>query len=93
LSKILYESLTFSASAGTAGLQLVDIVTNAFRRAMMGRLSFNGFERIGELMVRIGRSPFELHLFSSTTTLPSLDEYTDPHEVIKGRSRIAGTPP
>lgn len=91
LSKILHESMRFADSESTMGLQLADIVTNAFRRAMMGRLHPRGYRRMGNLMVYTGRSPFELHLFASPGTTPEIEEYVDPHTLIKSRSRFAGT--
>lgn len=90
LSKILHESMTFGDSKSDAGLQLADITTNAFRRAMMGRIQPPGYYRLGEVMIHVGRSPFELHHFSTGAGRPSVDEYTDPHTLIKSRSRFAG---
>jgi hypothetical protein len=92
LSKILHESLRFADSEATVGLQLADIVTNGFRRAMMGRLHPRAYRRMGNLMVYTGRSPFELHLFAPAGTTPEIDEYTDPHTLLKSRSRFVGTP-
>lgn len=90
LGKILYESLTFADSGGSGGLQLADVITNAFRRAMMGRLRPESYYRLGELMIHLGKSPFELVLFAAGEAHPSLDEYTDPQTLIKSRSRFAG---
>ena len=90
LSKILYESLQFADSEATIGLQLADIVTSAFRRSLMGRLQVDAYRRMGELMLRLNHSVCKLYLFSSTTNRPSVDEYTDPHSIIKSRSRLPG---
>ena len=49
LSKVLYQSMQFADSASAPGLQLADIVTNAFRRALMGRLRPAGYYRLGNL--------------------------------------------
>jgi len=91
LSKILGESFTFADSAATPGLQLADIVTNGFRRAMMGRLHPKAYCRMGKLMVRASASPFELHCFSDAAIRPEINEYSEPHSIIKTRSRFAGT--
>lgn len=91
LSKILHESLRFADSQATPGLQLADIITNAFRRALMGRLQVVGYRRMGELMLRLNKSACELHLFASATKRPSLDEYTEPHSIINSLSRLPGT--
>jgi hypothetical protein len=47
---ILKESFTFSPAA-TPGLELVDVVTNATRRALIGNLDKTGWRRIPELMI------------------------------------------
>jgi hypothetical protein len=90
LSKILYESLRFGDSQATPGLQLADIITNAFRRALMGRLQVVGYRRMGELMLRLNKSAYELHLFASATKAPSLDDYTEPHLIINSCSQRPG---
>jgi hypothetical protein len=44
------ESLRFSAEP-EPGLEIVDILTNAVRRGMMGLLKFNGWRNIRSLMI------------------------------------------
>lgn len=51
--------MTFSAAAST-GLELVDIVTNATRRCLRGRLGALGWQRIPRIM--IGKNPCSLNL-------------------------------
>jgi Protein of unknown function (DUF3800) len=53
LRKLLFEELTFEASETCEGLQFVDVITNTFRRAAMGRLRYSGWCRMGELMMRL----------------------------------------
>jgi hypothetical protein len=61
LKAILTESFTFSPSS-TPGLELVDILTNATRRALMGNLQKPGWIRIPELMIhRKGGSYITVH--------------------------------
>jgi hypothetical protein len=89
LKRVLYESMEFADSRTRPGLQLADIVTNAFRRALMGRLQPVGFARLGELMVHFEAAPFCLHLFSSGRERPRLPEYDAPAMLLKRRSRPA----
>jgi len=51
------ESFTFSSEA-TAGLELVDIITNATRRALRGNLQQKGWGRIPQLMVHRGKREY-----------------------------------
>jgi len=51
LGKILKE-IQFRKSEQEPGLQLVDVLTNALRRAMNGNLTRKGWEMIGRLMVQ-----------------------------------------
>jgi hypothetical protein len=50
LKAILTENFRFLSSS-TPGLEMVDIVTNATRRALMGNLQKSGWGRIPELMI------------------------------------------
>jgi hypothetical protein len=60
LKLILSESFTFSLSS--LGLELVDILTNGTRRALMGNLQKSGWVRIPELMIhRKGTSYLSVH--------------------------------
>lgn len=52
IGRILHDSFTFEDSARSLGLQLSDIVTNAFRRAISGRLQYDGWRDLGRLMFR-----------------------------------------
>ena len=61
LNGVLKEDLTFSAAA-VPGLELVDIITNATRRALVGNLQKSGWVRIPELMIhRKGGHYISLH--------------------------------
>jgi hypothetical protein len=51
IKAVILESFRFSAGAD-AGLELVDILTNATRRALKGNLGRTGWGRIPELMIR-----------------------------------------
>jgi len=90
LKKVLYESLSFVDSQNCCGLQLVDIVTSIFRRALMGRLQQRGYERLGELMRRLGPSPVEMHLFNSLESLWGVPEYKNAVALIDSRSQLVG---
>jgi hypothetical protein len=48
--KLLLEDIRFCSSA-SLGLELVDIVTNALRRALLGRLRKTGWRHIPRLMI------------------------------------------
>ncbi|PYJ82720.1 MAG: hypothetical protein DME22_17730 [Verrucomicrobia bacterium] len=90
LKKVLYDSLSFVDSKNCCGLQLVDIVTSTFRRALMGRLKQQGYERLGELMRRLGPSPVELHLFNSNGSQRGFSEYDNAVALIDSRSQLVG---
>jgi hypothetical protein len=90
LKKVLYESLSFVDSKSCCGLQLIDIVTNTFRRALMGRLQERGYQRLGELMRRFGPSPIEMHLFNSLDSLCGVPEYKNAVALIDSRSQPVG---
>ena len=51
VKKIMSEHLAFESSANNLGLQLVDIVVNAIRRALHGNLQPDGWGNLGKLMV------------------------------------------
>ncbi|MGD9924032.1 MAG: hypothetical protein AB7V13_21715 [Pseudorhodoplanes sp.] len=61
IKKLMTESLRFSSQA-EPGLELVDIVTNATRRALLGRLKPDGWDGIRALM--INRSPQNIQIVS-----------------------------
>ena len=48
----IMEDLQFSDSRNSVGLQLVDILANAFRRACNGRLRRAGWQDLGRLVIR-----------------------------------------
>jgi hypothetical protein len=88
LNKILYDSMRFAESAATPGLQLADIVTNAFRRALMGRLRPAGYYHLGELMLRHnGRTVEFLRIGPRSGDSPQVPEYEDPYHLIVRHAR------
>jgi hypothetical protein len=90
LKKVLYESLSFVNSQNCCGLQMADIATSTFRRALMGRLRLHGYERLGELMRRFGPSPVELHLFNSRGSRCGFSDYDRAVALIDLRSKLVG---
>jgi hypothetical protein len=50
LKKIMSDNLEFS-SASKPGLEIVDILTNAVRRAMVGNLQFAGYKDLPSIMI------------------------------------------
>lgn len=71
IGKILGESFKFSPS-GNRGIELVDIVVNATRRALNGNLQPKGWARIPELMI---------HRKGPYISLTSLQDDPDPNRV------------
>jgi len=63
LHEILKESFTLADSEKNLGLQIADIVTNAFRRAITGNLQKSGWDLIGNLMFKWGEAPFKFFHF------------------------------
>jgi hypothetical protein len=57
LGLVMKESFTFSSEA-TTGLELVDVITNATRRALRGNLQQKGWGRIPQLMVHRGKREY-----------------------------------
>jgi hypothetical protein len=62
LKAVLKEDFSFSPAA-TPGLEMVDIITNATRRAIVGNLQKLGWVRIPELMVARGNQYISMHVF------------------------------
>jgi hypothetical protein len=62
LGLVIKESFTFSSEAKPE-LELVDIITNATRRALRGNLQRKGWGRIPQLMVHRGKREY-ISLFS-----------------------------
>jgi hypothetical protein len=90
LSRVLYQSMQFADSASVPGLQLADIVTNAFRRALMGRLRAAGFHRLGELMLQGERRTVSFLRFGFTGEA-MIPDYEHPYDLIVRRARAAGS--
>jgi hypothetical protein len=73
LGLVMKESFTFAVAA-TPGLELVDIITNATRRAFRGHLEKQGWQRIPQLMVHRGsKRPY--------LSMPTLQDDTEPNRV------------
>jgi len=51
VKKVLSEHRSFESSKNNLGLQLVDIVVNAIRRALHGNLQIKGWGNLGRLMI------------------------------------------
>ena len=92
LKKVLYQSMTFANSADSGGLQLADIISNAFRRALMGRLQRPSYDRLGELMRRLENRAVELYAFASEIDEErcAFVDYSAAVAVIESRSRMVG---
>jgi hypothetical protein len=60
LRKMLSERFSFGDSQHSAGLQLADIVVNAYRRAIVGNLGIAGWKRLGKLLLRFENRAAEL---------------------------------
>ncbi|MGR3174862.1 MAG: DUF3800 domain-containing protein [Candidatus Scalindua sp.] len=92
ISKILRDSFVFGDSASTPGLQLCDIVTNAFRRAISGRLQYGGWKDLGRLMFRRdNQSACFVQLEDETKPSISIEE-NPCAEVVMAMTRVAGDP-
>lgn len=63
LGSLLRDNFRFSSKA-ELGLELVDIVTNAFRRAFNGNLKAAGYARLPELMIHRKGGPVVMKTFS-----------------------------
>jgi hypothetical protein len=50
LNKIMWEDIRFSRSNEDFGLQLVDVLVNATRRALIGNLKYDGWRELSRLM-------------------------------------------
>jgi len=57
VGKIIRESNRFDDSAIVDGLQVVDILSNAFARGMNGNLQSEGWESLGQLMILRANEP------------------------------------
>lgn len=72
IKKLISEQLFFKDSETEVGLQLVDIVSNAFNRAMNGNLKIKGWRHLGSLMVK---EPFMLVFDMSSSSNPEMNEH------------------
>ncbi len=72
--KLLFSDLQFSNEL-VPGLELVDIVTNAVRRAMTGRLSFEGWSKIPQLMIHRNHQYISLMLLEGASKEPKRPPY------------------
>lgn len=52
VKKLINEQLYFEDSASQIGIQLVDIISGSFNRAMNGNLKIKGWRHLGKLMVK-----------------------------------------
>jgi hypothetical protein len=93
LRKILYESMTFTDSTTSDGLQLADVITNAFRRALMGRLQRPSYDRMGELMRGLKEGPVTIHYFGEPDNKDrfSFTDYNAAVSLIESKARLAGS--
>lgn len=91
INRIYGESFKYVDSKSSIGIQLADIVTNVFRRAMLDRIGPRGFCDLGKLMVRVEKDPFTVVLFADPASSPNLDEYTETLKLVRSRSRVAGS--
>lgn len=62
--KIMSEHLSFESSANNLGLQLVDVIVNAIRRAFRGNLQPDGWGDLGRLMVSAMRDRNSLRMLA-----------------------------
>lgn len=74
--KLLLSNLRFSAEP-EPGLELVDIVTNAVRRALTGRLDYTGWSEIPRLMIHRRDQYLSLMLLESASKEPRHPPYED----------------
>lgn len=71
LAKVFRDNTRFS-SRPEPGLELVDIVTNAVRRALIGNLGPDGWRDIPKLMIHRRRGPYLGMVFVGTGELPRM---------------------
>ena len=82
---LLLSNLRFAAEP-EPGLELVDIVTNALRRAMTNRLSFAGWSEIPQLMIHRRHQYISLMLLEGASKEPQ----HPPYENVVGYFRFGG---
>ncbi len=90
--KILRESFTLGDSAMYPGLQLADMVTNAFRRAICGRLRYDGWKDLGRLMFSWGDRAVQFVHFGDRALDSIPLEEALPARIIMEMTSVAGNP-
>lgn len=70
LGKLMRESFRFADSAATPGLQLADIATNAFRRAIRGDLPPEILPALGRLLLGFDGPTIDLSFLEDDTDAP-----------------------
>ena len=71
IKKIITEQLFFEDSSTNIGLQLVDIMSAAFNRAMNGNLKVEGWRHLGMLMIK---EPLIVVLDTDRSKVPKLEK-------------------
>jgi len=92
IGKILQDSFRLGDSATCPGLQLADVVTNVFRRAICGRLQYDGWKDLGRLMVRRGNSAARLVNFGGHDVPMIASEEQFAARAIMEMTRVARSP-
>jgi hypothetical protein len=90
LHKIINDTFAFGDSSVTPGLQLVDIVTNAFKRAISGKLQIDGWQNLGRLMFRRNDNSARLVHFGDSICQPVQEDLCA--KVLMEMTRLASTP-
>jgi len=88
LKKMLSENITFS-SASLPALEIVDIITNAVRRAMVGNLQFEGYKSLPNIMVH--RNSHYIRLVSLANQQPTTNPPYMPllnHFILGGKKLV-----
>ncbi len=70
IKEIYQRNLRFEQSDKNYGLQIIDILTNAIRRAMNGNLQISGWSQIGKLMVKSERGSQVIQLINFSGKKP-----------------------
>jgi hypothetical protein len=89
LKKIMQGSMNFSDSRSSRGLQLADVLTNAYRRALMGRLQFEGWKDLPTLMLK-GEHPAigMLHMAADGKDRPASPELAQVLSFIESHAKF-----
>jgi len=70
IKEIYHSNLRFEQLHKNYGLQIIDILTNAIRRAMNGNLQISGWSQIGKLMVQSERGSQAIQLLNFSGKKP-----------------------